>query len=257
MSVLIGTSGWQYRHWRGPFYPLSASGGRERDELAFYAARYATVEINASFYRLPAPDTFAAWAARVPEEFIFAVKASRYLTHVRQLREPEDPVRRLLDAAGRLGEKLGPVLLQLPPTLTIDAGRLRAALAAFPRRVRVAVEFRHASWFRPETQALLEEFGAALCLTDRRAAWETPRWRTAGWAYLRFHGGLGEPATCYEPETLAARAEEIAQLWGQAPIYAYFNNDPYGCALRDASRFADAVRSLGLTPSRTPPPLTL
>jgi uncharacterized protein YecE (DUF72 family) len=242
VTAFVGTSGWQYKHWRGPFYPLRP---RVKDELAFYAERFRTVELNASFYHLPAAETFSDWAARVPEDFIFAVKASRYLTHIKQLRDPEEPVQRLLDRAGCLGAKLGPVLLQLPPALQEDTGRLRAALAAFPRQVRVAVEFRHESWFTAEIRSLLEEFGAALCLADRRAEWQTPCWRTADWGYVRFHGGLGEPFTCYEPQTLATRAETIERLWGDADAYAYFNNDPHGCAVRDARSFAAVLAEHG------------
>src|SRR5690349_8652101 len=128
MPAYVGTSGWQYRHWRGAFYPRLARGP---DELAFYAARFATVELNGTFYRLPEAATFTGWAARTPADFIFAVKASRYLTHIRRLREPAEPVQRLMDRAGRLGAKLGPVLLQLPPTLQADAGLLRDTLQEF------------------------------------------------------------------------------------------------------------------------------
>jgi uncharacterized protein YecE (DUF72 family) len=130
MPVLIGTSGWQYRDWRGVLYP---PGLAERDWLEYYAGRYGTVENNGTFYRLPATDTFAVWRAKVPEGFVMTVKASRYLTHVRRLRGPAEPVQRLLRAAAGLGDRLGPVLLQLPPNLRADAGALDACLGEFAR----------------------------------------------------------------------------------------------------------------------------
>src|SRR5437870_6066666 len=135
VPVLVGTSGWQYRHWRERFYPRK----RGLDDLAYYAERFQTVEINASFYRLPEADTFRDWARRVPEDFVFGVKASRYLTHILRLREPQDAVQRLMNNAGGLGKKLGPVLLQLPATFRLDISRLAAALEAFEGQARVAV----------------------------------------------------------------------------------------------------------------------
>jgi len=136
MPIYVGTSGWQYKHWLGRFYPRNP---KPADDLAFYAARFQTVEINYSFYRLPDAETFAAWARRVPDDFIFAVKASRYLTHLKRLADPEEPVERLLSRARRLGPKMGPVLLQLPPDMRCDIDRLHCVLSAFGRDVHVAV----------------------------------------------------------------------------------------------------------------------
>ena len=175
MPLYIGTSGWQYRHWLGRFYPRKP---RLEDDLAFYAARFQTVELNGTFYRLPEAETFADWAARVPGDFIFAVKASRYLTHIKRLNDPEEPVQRLMTRAARLGAKLGPVLVQLPPNMKRDVGRLQRALDAFPRDVRIAVEFRHDSWYVDEVRDLLARSGAALCLADRGSQMITPEWRT-------------------------------------------------------------------------------
>ena len=252
MPVLVGTSGWQYRHWKGRFYP---HGLPQRAWLEHYAHRFATVESNSTFYRLPAPDTFARWAAGTPDDFVWAVKASRFLTHVRRLREPEEPVRRLLERAGHLGAKLGPVLLQLPPALTADLRTLERALACFPAGLRVAVEPRHPSWFTPATRALLRERGAALCLADSPAR-QAPAWRTASWGYLRFHAGTASPWPCYERAALARWARRVAELWPpDADVYAYFNNDPEACAVRDASWFAEACAAVGLQPTRTPSPL--
>jgi uncharacterized protein YecE (DUF72 family) len=251
MSVLVGTSGWQYGHWRELFYPRGVPQARW---LEYYAARFATVESNAAFYRLPRLETFAAWAARTPPDFVMAVKASRYLTHIRRLRDPEEPVRRLMDSAGNLGAKLGPILLQLPPDLRADAGALAKTLACFPRPVRVAVEFRHPSWYTDEVRDLLTTNGAALCLADSPRR-ETPLWRTTDWTYLRLHEGRATPHPCYGRQALATWARRLADAWTpDEQVFVYFNNDPAGCAVRDARLFALAATRAGLRPTRVPAP---
>lgn len=249
MTVLVGTSGWQYRDWRGRFYPERLAQSRW---LEHYASRFATVESNNAFYRLPDPHTFVDWSARTPADFVMAVKASRFLTHVKRLRDPAEPVRRFLQHAGHLDAKLGPVLLQLPPTLRADAGLLDATLECFPRAVRVAVEPRHQSWFSDQIVEVLRERAAALCLTDRARS-RSPVWRTADWTYLRFHEGTATPRPCYGQQALATWAEALAATWGAAAdAYVYFNNDRGACAVRDAVRFAAAARRAGLSPTRTP-----
>ena len=223
MPLLIGTSGWQYRHWRETFYPR---GVAQAKWLEYYAARFATVESNAAFYRLPETHTFEAWAERTPDDFVVAVKASRYLTHVLRLNEPEDPVKLLVSRARGLGNKLGPILIQLPPTLHIELDRLRRTLNAFPDDMRVAVEFRHRSWFTDEVRhACLEDHRVALCLADRRGP-VTPIWRTADWTYLRFHVGQASPRPCYGQEALASWADRLSESWpADHDAYVYFNND--------------------------------
>lgn len=249
MGLVLGTSGWQYRHWRETFYPRGLAQARW---LEFYARAFATVESNAAFYRLPAAETFAAWAERTPDDFVMAVKFSRYLTHVRRLNDPAEPVSRFVDRARRLGGKLGPVLLQLPPTLRADADRLSHVLRQFPDGWRVAVEFRHRSWFSDEIRQLLTEAGAALCLADRRGPL-TPIWRTADWSYLRFHAGRAEPEPCYGRQALDSWVERLAGQWTRdADIYVYFNNDPRACALRDARMFALSARRTGWSVTRIP-----
>jgi uncharacterized protein YecE (DUF72 family) len=251
MPVLLGTSGWQYRDWRGRFYPERLAQAKW---LEHYAGQFATVVSNNAFYRLPDPHTFAAWAERTPADFVMAVKASRYLTHIRRLRDPQEPVRRFLAHAGYLGAKLGPVLLQLPPTLKADLGALRETLLEFPPQVRVAVEPRHETWFTDSTRALLAAHGAALCLVDTPRR-RSPLWRTAEWSYLRFHEGTATPRPCYGEAALSRWAEVLAGTWGpRADLYVYFNNDPGCCAVRDAARFARAVAAVGLRPTRTPSP---
>ena len=250
MTVWIGTSGWQYRDWRGSFYPQGLAQARW---LEAYSAAFATVESNNAFYRLPERHVFEAWAARTPDDFVMAVKMSRFLTHVRRLRDPAAPVERFLDRARGLGRKLGPVLIQLPPQFRADLERLEATLRLFPADIRVAVEFRHATWFTDETRRLLERHGAALCLADRRGL-RTPLWRTADWTYVRFHEGRAAPRPCYGRTALRTWADRLAGEWGPAAeAWVYFNNDPRGCAPRDAARFAIAARRAGLAPTRVPP----
>jgi uncharacterized protein YecE (DUF72 family) len=249
VGLFVGTSGWQYRHWRATFYPPGMGQARW---LEFYADRFATVESNAAFYRLPEGDTFAAWADRTPADFVLAVKASRYLTHVRRLRDPAEPVALLVDRLRRLGRKRGPVLIQLPPTMKVDAQRLALTLDAFPAGWRVAVEFRHASWFTEEVRAILEDRRAALCLADRQGPL-TPIWRTADWTYLRLHAGRALPLPCYGRQALAGWVGRLADQWRPSEeVYVYFNNDPRACALRDARTFALAARRVGLKVTRTP-----
>ena len=249
MPVWIGTSGWQYRDWRGLFYP---QGLRQASWLEHYADRFRVVEVNNAFYRLPEANTFTAWAERTPDDFVVAVKASRYLTHIRRLREPSEAVARLLERARCLGPKLGPVLLQLPPTLAADLGALRATLACFPADVRVAVEFRHESWFSDETRGVLADHDAAFCLADSPKR-RTPEWRTASWGYVRFHEGRSSPRPCYGRTALGNWAGRLADLFGpDDDVYAFFNNDPRGCAVRDARRLARAVERAGLPPTRVP-----
>ena len=190
----IGTSGWQYRDWRGRFYPADRPA---RAWLAYYAATFSTVEVNSAFYRLPAAETFRGWAEQTPPDFVIAVKASRYLTHIRRLIDPVEPVARFLNRAAGLGGKLGPVLLQLPPTLTVEVGRLDETLAQFPAGIRVAVEPRHRSWWTDEVRAVLTAHGAALGWADRDGRPITPRWVTADFGYLRMHAGRATPRPSY------------------------------------------------------------
>jgi uncharacterized protein YecE (DUF72 family) len=249
VGVLIGTSGWQYRHWRETFYPR---GVAQAGWLEFYAARFATVESNAAFYRLPEAATFAAWARRTPSDFVMAVKASRYLTHILRLNEPEEPVRLLVERASELGAKLGPILIQLPPSMRIALERLERTLDAFPAGWRVAVEFRHRSWFTDEVRRVLDERNVALCLADRSGPL-TPMWRTADWTYLRFHSGRAQPSPCYGRQALATWVDRLRAQWSpEDDIYVYFNNDPRACALRDAIVFARLCRRAGLETTRVP-----
>ena len=251
MVCKIGTSGWQYRHWRGAFYP---EGLPTASWLAFYAASFDTVEVNSAFYRLPTGNVFERWRDGTPDGFEVAVKASSYLTHNKRLRDPAEPVARLMTRARHLGDKLGPVLLQLPPTMKVEVARLDEALECFGSTVRVAVEARHDSWDCDAVWEVLASRGAAWVRAD--APWR--RWpvvRTADWGYLRFHEGRASPRPCYGRRALATWAERVAALWpGGEDVYVYFNNDSCACAPRDARVFAALARRSGLPTTRVPGP---
>jgi uncharacterized protein YecE (DUF72 family) len=247
-AIRVGTSGFIYDHWRDRFYLPSDRG----TELERYAEAFDTVELNVTFYRMPPSSTFRSWARRVPDDFTFAVKASRYLTHVKRLQDPRASVDLLVDRARELGAHLGPILVQLPPDLELDLAALEDTLDAFPEELRVAVEPRHDSWFVDDVRRLLTDHGVALCVADRRGP-ITPVWRTADWAYLRFHAGRAMPRSCYAAGALETWAERVEDVWGRkADGYAFFNNDGNGCALRDASVFATALERRGIAVSRDP-----
>ncbi|WP_246635757.1 DUF72 domain-containing protein [Actinoplanes hulinensis] len=249
----IGTSGWQYRDWRpekgadgaGFLYP---AGLPQRAWLEHYAEAFATVEVNNAFYRLPERTTFERWRERTPDGFRVAVKMSRFLTHVKRLREPAEPVARFLDRASGLGDRLGPVLLQLPPTLRADLGALDETLARFPGDVRVAVEPRHDSWFTPDCERLLRRRGAALCWADRRGRPVTPLWRTADFGYLRLHEGAAKPWPRYGRAALRSWLDRC----DGPEFFVFFNNDPGGAAVIDAGVMAAEAERRDRRISRVP-----
>lgn len=235
MAIFVGTSGFDYKDWRGTFYPRLIKSG---DRLAFYAEHFDTVELNVTFYRMPAASAFRGWRDAVPDGFVFAVKASRYLTHVKRLSDPRSSVEYLMDRAGELGDRLGPMLLQLPPTMEIDLDRLDRTLEAFGRAARVAVEPRHKSWFVPDLRDVLGAHDAAFVLADRSSRPITPLWATSGWFYLRLHQGVARPRPCYGDDALRSWVARLGDLPGDAEGhgFVYFNNDHRACAVRDASR---------------------
>jgi uncharacterized protein YecE (DUF72 family) len=245
----IGTSGWQYRDWKGAFYPGDLP---QREWLHYYADHFATVELNNSFYRLPDDASFERWRDQTPGDFVLAVKMSRFLTHLKRLKDPQGPVSLFLERARHLGPKLGPVLVQLPPNMRAEPERLADTLDRFPGGVRVAVEPRDDSWFDDRVRAVLEDRGAALCLADSPHR-RTPEWRTAEWGFVRFHEGQATPRPCYGERALATWAQRIASLWpADADVYCFFNNDPHACAPRDAAVFARLALRAGLRPTRVP-----
>jgi uncharacterized protein YecE (DUF72 family) len=236
-SVRIGTSGWEYRHWEGRFYPR----GLARDRwLEYYASQFDTVELNNSFYRLPDGEQFARWARRVPADFCFAVKASRYLTHVKRLRDPKEPIERFWSRARHLGSKLGPVLYQLPPRWKPDLDRLAAFLDRVPNEPQ-AVEFRDSRWYGERTFRLLKDSSAALCLHDMTGSATEPR-PVGRFVYVRFHGAGAKYGGSYTPQRLSAWADRVAGWAGDGlPVWIFFNNDAAGHAVRDAIRLRDLL----------------
>jgi uncharacterized protein YecE (DUF72 family) len=232
MAVRIGTCGWQYDDWRTAFYPPELP---KTAWLADYTHTFDTVECDNAFYRLPTRDTFAKWAAAVPDGFTMAVKASRFLTHIKRLKDPAEPVQRLLDSCGGLHDRLGPILLQLPPTMKADLERLDETLGRFPASVRVAVEPRHDTWFTDELRQLLEKYNAPLVWADRLGKPVAPLWRTADWAYVRLHEGRAHPWPNYGDAALRTWLRRINDTWeSNLDAFIYFNNDPGAAAISNA-----------------------
>lgn len=249
MRVWLGTSGFQYRDWRGRFYPHDLAQARW---LEFYASSFRTCELNASFYRLPTEQAFAGWRTRTPGDFVMVVKASRYLSHVKRLLEPEESVALLMGRARHLGAKLGPILLQTPPTMQVANDRLEATLAAFDRfGARVAFEPRHETWFTDATYDVLRAHGAALVTADRFARPTVPVVATSTWAFHRFHEGDDEPYPRYSDRVLAEWLDRLLGL-GVEEAWVFFNNDPGCWAVANAITFARLCEERGVEVTRHP-----
>jgi uncharacterized protein YecE (DUF72 family) len=241
-QVRVGCSGWQYAHWRGNFYPATIPQSRW---FAHYAAAFDTVEINNSFYRLPPAETFARWRDQAPPGFRYAAKASRFLTHMKKLKDPEDPLGRFFQNARELGSTLGAILYQLPPHFGLNLDRLAAFLDAIPPAAERAgfveqpfhvVEFRDPSWYHDRVFALLERHGVALCLHDMQGS-ATDRIVVGPVVYVRFHFGTSKYGGRYEDRRLDGWAEWLAARAREGlDVFAYFNNDTGGHAPRDAVR---------------------
>jgi uncharacterized protein YecE (DUF72 family) len=237
--IYVGTSGWQYDWWREPFY----EGAPKRAWLERYASRFPVVEVNNSFYQLPKEATFERWRAETPAGFRFAVKASRYITHIRRLRDCESPVKLFWSRATHLGDKLGPVLFQFPPNFGVEAERLREFLSVLPREMRAAFEFRDNSWHREQVMALLDREGAAWVLADR-PGWTVPLIVTGGWSYIRFHQGRAHHPG-YTRRKLQTWADRIADLDAK-DVFVFFNNDQMAAAPRDGETLAALLRERGV-----------
>jgi uncharacterized protein YecE (DUF72 family) len=230
----IGTSGWTYKGWKGPFYPSTV---RKKDWLEYYASRFATTEINGSFYRTPSLDAVRGWRSTTPKSFLFAWKASKFITHWKRLTsKSENSIELMQSRLAILGPKLGAVLFQLPPQFSKSAERLDAFLRMLPRRNRYAFEFRHPSWYEDDILEILSRRGAALCLSDHRdapAPWEI----TAPLVYLRAHGPGGHYSGSYSTKILQSWATAIASWIRQKrDVLVYFDNDQKAAAPRDALR---------------------
>ena len=235
--IFIGTSGWTYASWKGAFYPHDLPSRRY---LEFYAREFPTTEVNYSFYHLPRPQTYANWAGQVPKGFVFAVKASRFITHITRLLAVEEAWSRFVQPALALGSRLGPILLQFPASFRQDEGRLadflKLAQAVGPDEgtLRLVCEFRHESWFRDAIYRLLEHHGVALCIADS-PAYPRVDVLTADFTYVRFHGRMALFASSYSKATLAREARKMKRFLKQGvDVYAYFNNDARGHAVENA-----------------------
>lgn len=237
----IGTCGWSYEGWRDAFY----RGVPRRRWLTFAAERFTGLEIDATFYRRQRRRTFERWRDEVPDDFRFAVKGHRYVTHVLRLREPEAAIEGERERADGLGAKLGAVLWQLPPNLERDPGRLERFAAALERRwpARHAIEFRHRSWFEPGIARLLRAHGLAVCISDGEALpmWDTV---TAGFVYIRLHGHTRRYASAYRADALRRWAGRIRGWLDEGrDVHAYFDNDAEGAAPGDALRLLELIRA--------------
>ena len=236
--IHIGTSGWHYKHWKGFFYPQNISTG---DFLGHYIQYFHTVEINNSFYVLPKESTLTEWRDAVPEGFVFAVKANRYITHMKKLKDTGDPLSLFLKRVDVLGDKLGPILFQLPPRWRFNKERFNGFLKMLPEGYRYAFEFRDPSWLNPEVYEALARYQSAFCIFDF-AGWLSPKIVTADLVYLRFHGPNGPYRGQYGSEFLSEWADDFS-IWAKEgkDIFCYFDNDEAGYAPRDALRLREMV----------------
>ncbi len=236
-EIRIGTSGWVYPHWRGLFY---ADDLAQRCWLTHYTSCFDTVEINNSFYRLPSAAAFSAWHEQAPEGFLYAVKASRFLTHMKKLKDPEPSLELFFDRANHLRNHLGPVLYQLPPRWKLNLDRFERFLAALPAAKTHVVEFREPSWLVDDAFRLMERYGVAHCIHDMGSL-DIPLRLTAAFAYIRFHGGRSHGGS-YEMPFLEEWARRIQDWSGRGiPVYAYFNNDVGGHAVTNATTLKQLV----------------
>lgn len=237
----IGCSGWIYPHWRGLFYPERLPVKRW---FAYYAEEFDTVEINNSFYRLPKPEAFEAWRDQAPPGFRYAVKANRFLTQAKKLKDCAEPLERMMTPFRHLGEPLGPILYQLPPRFKLNLERLDSFLALAPKDVVNVFEFRDPSWYADEVFALLDRHGASFCAHDMPGS-ASERRAVGKVAYLRFHGGLSKYYGRYRDEHLLEWADWIAgEARAGREVWAYFNNDPEAHAIEDAKTLRAMVRQV-------------
>jgi uncharacterized protein YecE (DUF72 family) len=247
-DIRIGTSGFHYKHWKGPFYPLKTPASKMLD---YYLQHFDTVELNNSFYRLPDPEAFDHWRDVTPSNFVFAVKASRFLTHNKKLKDPESALENLLPRSARLGKKLGPILFQLPPNWHVNIDRLKNLLEVLPRHLRYAFECRDLSWMTPEVNRVLSRFNAAFCIYEL-AGYHSPVNVTSDFAYVRLHGpAAGKYQGRYSDDRLHEWARQVED-WAKRlqAVFIYFDNDQAGYAAQNALALRGMV--LGKRPTGRP-----
>jgi uncharacterized protein YecE (DUF72 family) len=238
-DIWIGTSGWHYKHWVGNFYPPRLPGSRM---LAHYIQHFDTVELNNSFYKLPAKTSLVEWRDSTPDSFHFAVKGSRFLTHMKKLSNAEEGLKRFLDAVEVLDPKLGVILFQLPPNWEVNPDRLAEFLRLLPRYRRCAFEFRNPTWNTPQIYDLLAEHNAGYCIFDL-AGYVSPDKITADFVYIRLHGPGGKYQGSYTDAALENWAAKV-RTWSRklAAVYVYFDNDDSGHAPRNALRLKELIK---------------
>jgi uncharacterized protein YecE (DUF72 family) len=237
--LYIGTSGWHYKHWRGPFYPAEQ---RAPGMLSFYVQQFDTVEINNSFYRLPSPTAFESWRDQTPAHFCFAVKGSRFITHMKKLKDPASALANFLPRVEILGKKLGPLVFQLPPRWQCNPERLEAFLQELPAKHRYAFELRNATWHNNRVYDLLRRYNAAFCIYEL-AGFQSPYEITADFTYVRLHGPHGAYQGSYSTERLTDWSRQMGR-WRNTlkAIYVYFDNDQKGFAAQNALELKTLVR---------------
>ena len=236
--IHVGCSGWVYRHWRGIFYP---DGLPQKRWFERYAEDFDTVEINASFYRLPLASTFDKWREQAPRGFRYAIKVNRFITHMKKLADCEEALERFIALARPLGPTLGPLLYQLPPSLSKDLSRLEAFLRLLPDDLAQVFEFRHKSWYDEAVLALLDRFGVGFVAHDLRGL-VSPRWASGRTAYVRFHGTAGKYHGRYPDKALLQWTDWCAeQARAGRSVWCYFNNDIHGHAIHDARTLKSMV----------------
>lgn len=231
-DIHIGTSGWHYKHWLGTFYPADL---KSKDYIHFYRKKLDTVEINNSFYRMPAETTFQGWREQVQDDFLFAVKGSRFITHIKRLKGPlKDSLDLLLQRSSNLNGKLGPILFQLPPSMKNNPERLASFLSELPGNQRFTIEFRNPEWYNQETMELLKKHHVAFCWYEL-AFHQSPEWVTSDFIYVRLHGPADKYQGSYTDDKLQDWAEKFKQYSERGiDIYCYFDNDQYGYAVHNA-----------------------
>src|SRR5215831_7390429 len=230
-NIHIGTSGWNYRHWLGRFYPDRFPA---KEMLEFYSQQFDTVELNNSFYHLPTPKSFRTWRDTVPKDFVFAVKGSRFITHMKKLKAPKTSTKKFFTRVKHLEDKLGLILFQLPPHWGVSLQRLATFLERLPKEYRYAFEFREHSWFADEVYELLQQHQVALCIYHMNG-YDSPAEITADFVYVRFHGTASRYGGSYSNSQLKAWARRI-EAWREKSkdVFVYFNNDPEGHAVYNA-----------------------
>ena len=230
-AIHIGTSGWHYKHWKGPFYPADIA---EADQFNYYSRYFSTVEINNSFYMLPSTETFSGWRKAAPSHFLFAVKASRFITHMKKLNLDAQGVKKFFSHADKLNEKLGPILFQLPPKWNVNTERLENFLAVLPRGHQYAFEFRNQTWYNDDVYAILEKHNAAFCIYELEHQL-SPLQVTADFVYVRLHGPGKKYQGTYTNAVLNTWASRCTKWRDEKKqVFVYFDNDQEGYAVRNA-----------------------